>query len=52
MTGPNDAPLAPSAPAAPSDDHQEAAEIAAYLAAEGVANDYHPHDVPPDHLPD
>jgi hypothetical protein len=48
MTGPHDAPRSPTSPAAgPVPTDEEAAEIAAYLAAEEVANDYHPHEPPP-----
>lgn len=51
MTGSNDAPSTTASPAAgPTPDDHDAAEIADYLAAEGVANDYHPDELPPDHV--
>ncbi|HEY2225738.1 hypothetical protein [Actinomycetospora sp.] len=51
MTGTHDTPSTPaSSGAAPTPDDHDAAEMAAYLAAEGVANDYHPDEVPPDHV--
>ena len=44
MSGPTDIPRSPaSVPADPvSAEEGEAAELAAFLAAENVANDYHP----------
>ena len=39
MTGPDDTPASPDH--APPGEAHEAAEIAAFLAAEAVANDYH-----------
>jgi hypothetical protein len=43
MSGPTDTPRSPaSIPVDPTAEEGEAAELAAFLAAENVANDYHP----------